>query len=378
MPYGLGIDVGTTFTAAAISRDGLVETFSLGTYEVAVPSVIFVDGDEMLFGLPAARRGATQPDGLAREFKRRIGDPVPLMLGGSPYHADRLTALMARWVVETVSEQTGDAPAASTMTHPVHWTGYQVGTLATALNEAGLDAGLMTEPAAAAVDYAATTNLAERRAAADLRPGRRDVRRRRARSPRERVPSRDRAVRDRPPRRDRLRRGPLPPRHAPAPTRASAGGPDDAGGTRGAGQDPSGLRRCQGRPVLRSGRRHPGDARRLQRDRRVTRPEFETMVRPMIEQTLGGVDEILRRGSLEPVRPRRRAPDRRVVPDPAGAGAGRRSPRGAGAHRRPSQAGRRQGCGAPRGRRWAVGRVVTPSAVGDETGGPTVVEVVPA
>ena len=117
MPYGLGIDVGTTFTAAAISRDGFVETFSLGTYEVAVPSVIFVEGDEMLFGLPAARRGATQPDGLAREFKRRIGDPVPLVLGGSPYHADRLTALMARWVIETVSEQTGDAPA-SVDDHP--------------------------------------------------------------------------------------------------------------------------------------------------------------------------------------------------------------------------------------------------------------------
>ena len=96
MAYDLGIDVGTTFTAAAISRDGVVEVVPLTTYSVAVPSVIFAAGDELLFGGAAERRGAAQPQGLAREFKRRVGDPVPLMLSGSPYHADRLTALMAQ------------------------------------------------------------------------------------------------------------------------------------------------------------------------------------------------------------------------------------------------------------------------------------------
>ena len=104
MGYGLGIDVGTTFTAAALNRDGHVEMFPLATYQVAVPSVIFAEGAVMLFGDPADRRGAVQPLGLAREFKRRLGDPVPLMLSGSPYHADRLTALMAKWVVETVTD----------------------------------------------------------------------------------------------------------------------------------------------------------------------------------------------------------------------------------------------------------------------------------
>jgi len=84
LAYALGIDVGTTFTAAAILRDGIVEVFPLATNQVAVPSVIFATGDEMLFAAPAERRGATQPLGLAREFKRRLGDPVPLMLSGSP------------------------------------------------------------------------------------------------------------------------------------------------------------------------------------------------------------------------------------------------------------------------------------------------------
>ena len=60
MAYGLGIDVGTTYTAAAIMRDGNVEAFALGTYQVAVPSVVFAAGGEILFGAPggAARRDA--------------------------------------------------------------------------------------------------------------------------------------------------------------------------------------------------------------------------------------------------------------------------------------------------------------------------------
>ena len=109
MGYGLGIDVGTTFTAAASVRDGNVEVFPLATYQVAVPSVIFADGDELLFGGAAERRGASQPLGLAREFKRRLGDPgADRCCPGPPYHADRLTALMARWVVDTVTEQVGE------------------------------------------------------------------------------------------------------------------------------------------------------------------------------------------------------------------------------------------------------------------------------
>ena len=160
MGYGLGIDVGTTFSAAAINRDGIVEILSLATYQVAVPSVIFADGAVMLFGDSAERRGAVQPDGLAREFKRRLGDPVPLMLSGSPYHADRLTALMAQSVVETASAQLGSAPSQIVLTHPANWTEYQLGTLRNALADVGLNsAELMSEPAAAALDFSVAAHI---------------------------------------------------------------------------------------------------------------------------------------------------------------------------------------------------------------------------
>jgi actin-like ATPase involved in cell morphogenesis len=160
--YGLGVDVGTTFTAAALNRDGIIEMVPLATYAVAVPSVIFAEGAVMLFGGPADRRGAAQPMGLAREFKRRLGDPVPLMLSGSPYHADRLTALMVQWVVETVSTQIGSSPTQVVLTHPANWTEYQLGTLRNALADVKLEhTVLISEPASAALDFGAVATVAE-------------------------------------------------------------------------------------------------------------------------------------------------------------------------------------------------------------------------
>ena len=160
MAYVLGIDVGTTFSAAAIATDGTVETVSLAIDAVAVPSLVYAAGDELLFAGAAARRGAAHGEGLAREFKRRLGDPVPMMLSGTPYHADRLTALMARWVLDTVTAQQGQAPAAIALTHPANWTRFQLELLRKALTDVDLGAvELLSEPAAAALDYAASNGI---------------------------------------------------------------------------------------------------------------------------------------------------------------------------------------------------------------------------
>ena len=229
MGYGLGIDVGTTFTAAALIRDGNVEVVPLATHQVVVPSVIFAAGDEMLFGSPAERRGAVQPLGLAREFKRRLGDPVPLMLSGSPYHADRLTALMAKWVVDAVTAQVGSAPTQLVMTHPANWTEYQLGALRNALGDVGL---ATCRAALGAQRCGARLRRGRRRGAwrdgAGLRPRRRDVRRRRAPPRGPIVRTGGRADRDRTARRHRLRRGRVPVRPRQVARRGGRSGPPAA------------------------------------------------------------------------------------------------------------------------------------------------------
>lgn len=157
MTYHLGIDIGTTYTAAAVHRDAQVEICSLGNRAPTIPSVIFLKSDDtILTGDPANRRALSEPERVAREFKRRMGDPTPIMLGGTPYSAEVLTAKLLEWVVDHVSTREGSGPDGITVTHPANWGDYKLDLLQQAVRHADLDAvRLLTEPEAAAVFYAA-------------------------------------------------------------------------------------------------------------------------------------------------------------------------------------------------------------------------------
>src|SRR5215813_3784234 len=113
MAYYLGIDLGTTYTAAAIECDGLVEALTLGNRTASVPSVVFLrDDGEILVGEATTQRAPTDPGRVGREFKRRVDDPTPIILGGTPYAAEMLMARLLRWAVDQIQEQQGESPQA--------------------------------------------------------------------------------------------------------------------------------------------------------------------------------------------------------------------------------------------------------------------------
>jgi actin-like ATPase involved in cell morphogenesis len=155
--YPLGVDVGTTYTAAALWRDGRVQTVPLGNRANAVPSVLFLREDgAMLVGEPASRRGIGDPDRVAREFKRRMGDEIPILVGGRGFSAQQLTGEVLRWVINRVSELQGGPPQHVALTHPASWGEFRRNLLLQAAMSAGLrDVGLLPEPVAAATWYAA-------------------------------------------------------------------------------------------------------------------------------------------------------------------------------------------------------------------------------
>ncbi|MGQ0844936.1 MAG: Hsp70 family protein [Sporichthyaceae bacterium] len=164
--YVLGVDLGTTFTAAAVARPGeLAVGVPLGSRGAAIPTIAYLGPDgEFAVGEVAARRAVTDPDRVVREFKRRIGDETPLLLGdgtGSDrINAHRLAALVIAWVVNTVSTRQGERPATVVVTHPAAWGGHKQQLLRSALNDVGVrDPILVTEPHAAAVAYADSRNL---------------------------------------------------------------------------------------------------------------------------------------------------------------------------------------------------------------------------
>lgn len=159
----LGIDVGTTYTAAAVASGSDVSMLSLGSDRAAVPSVVVVREDgEVLVGEVAERRAATQPERTAREFKRRIGDPVPVVVGGTPYGAEALVAHVLRWVVAEATTRRGAPPEVVALSHPASWSTYKTDLLRHAAQQAGLpEVTLISEPQAAAVHYAEEAGLSD-------------------------------------------------------------------------------------------------------------------------------------------------------------------------------------------------------------------------
>jgi actin-like ATPase involved in cell morphogenesis len=163
MGYYVGVDLGTTFTAAAVWRDGRVELSGLGTRAPVVPSVVLAREDgATLVGEPAERRGVAEPERVAREFKRRVGDPTPLILGGAPYPAAALVARLLSWVVERVGEAEGGPPDGIVVCHPANWGDFKKDVLHQAIARADLAqvATTVTEPEAAAIHYASQERVA--------------------------------------------------------------------------------------------------------------------------------------------------------------------------------------------------------------------------
>ncbi|MEO5898792.1 MAG: Hsp70 family protein [Ilumatobacteraceae bacterium] len=154
--YRLAVDLGTTYTAAAIERDGRVEVCTLGDRTATIPSLVLVrPTGEILVGEAAQRRALSEPTGIAREFKRRLGDPAPLVLGGNSMSPEALMAAVLRHVVAIITEREGRRPDQVVLTHPANFGPYKTELMRTVgrLADVG-EVELLAEPQAAAVAYA--------------------------------------------------------------------------------------------------------------------------------------------------------------------------------------------------------------------------------
>jgi molecular chaperone DnaK (HSP70) len=134
LPYTLGIDVGASRAAAAITR------------------------------LDGPHRGAPHPvtpvSADPGPFVGRIGDEVPVVLGNRQHNAHELMATGIDRIVEQVAAHQGTRPAGVTVTHPPTWGPYRIDLLRESLSRVGLgDSALVPEPVAAAVAAAGRHRL---------------------------------------------------------------------------------------------------------------------------------------------------------------------------------------------------------------------------
>src|SRR3712207_6830526 len=137
--------------------------FTLGDRSVVTPAVVFArDDGSIVTGEAAARRAVSSPDRVGREFKRRLGDPTPVVLGGTAYPVTSLLAELLRDVTARVTETEGAAPDNLVLTHPANWGPYRRELFDEVPQLAGTSqVRTVSEPEAAAAYYAAARHLGD-------------------------------------------------------------------------------------------------------------------------------------------------------------------------------------------------------------------------
>lgn len=156
MAYTLGVDLGTTYTAAAIADESTTRVVSLAHDRYAIPSVVAppIQGSAVLVGSNALTVGATEPNRIAREFKRRFGDSTPMIVGNEPWLPEQLTGMLLRDVVDKVRDEMGREESELVLTYPAIWREHRLDLLRQMVDSIDLpNTRFVSEPVAAAINY---------------------------------------------------------------------------------------------------------------------------------------------------------------------------------------------------------------------------------
>jgi actin-like ATPase involved in cell morphogenesis len=152
MAYQVGIDMGATWTAAAVCRaGGGAEPAALGEHARAVPTVAHAGPDGAFStGETAERRAAADPRSAVRGIPARVGDPTPVLLGREPVLGEALAARIVAAAVRHVARREGGPPEHVAVVHPAGWGAHKTGALRAALAGHGVGpASLVPGPLAA-------------------------------------------------------------------------------------------------------------------------------------------------------------------------------------------------------------------------------------
>ncbi len=155
----IGIDLGTSNSAAAILRGGRpvmipsAEGVSLGGK--AFPSYVAITADgQMLIGEPARRQAAANPEGTATTFKRRMGHRETVRLRDREFTPEQLSAFLLQKIKRDAEAFLGEPVTKAVVTVPAYFDDNQRSATRDACRIAGLDVErLVNEPTAASLAY---------------------------------------------------------------------------------------------------------------------------------------------------------------------------------------------------------------------------------
>ena len=173
----LGIDLGTTNSEIVIYRDGHPEVLRDAQGRVILPSVVgLTENGELLVGEEARNQFLLYPERTVRSIKRRMGSDAKVRLGEREYTPQEISAIILSRLKEIAQAQLGRTIRKAVITVPAYFSDTQRQATREAGEIAGLEvARIINEPTAAALVYEATQHQGKRILVYDLGGGTFDV-----------------------------------------------------------------------------------------------------------------------------------------------------------------------------------------------------------
>jgi len=151
----IGIDLGTTFSLAAILRDGKPVILPNAVGELLTPSAVSITDDgTVLVGAAARARATTHPDRTALAFKRDMGTDRKIRLADRAFTPQELSALVLGAVKHDAEAALGRPIDEAVVTVPAYFGDAQRQATRDAAAIAGIPVErIINEPTAAALSY---------------------------------------------------------------------------------------------------------------------------------------------------------------------------------------------------------------------------------
>jgi len=155
----LGIDLGTTNSAAAVVEGG--RPVVIPSAEGATPAgkmfpsvVAFTKDGQLLVGDPARRQVVTNPDGTIFEIKRKMGTDYRVKIYGKEYSPEQLSSYILQKIKHDAEVFLGYPAKKAVITVPAHFNDNQRQSTKDAGEIAGLEVvRIINEPTAASLAY---------------------------------------------------------------------------------------------------------------------------------------------------------------------------------------------------------------------------------
>jgi molecular chaperone DnaK len=172
----VGIDLGTTFSAVSVVKEGQPVILPVGADRI-MPSVVALSPEgRWTVGTPALNQWALYPERTVRSIKRKMGRDERVTLGEKSYTPAQISALILKALKSAAENHLGEAVEQAVITVPAYFSDAQRQATIDAGRMAGLEVmRIINEPTSAALAYGLDHSNSEVALVYDLGGGTFDV-----------------------------------------------------------------------------------------------------------------------------------------------------------------------------------------------------------